>query len=170
MSLYHLTVPQFEKNLNNLERWIDRAVEHAKNKNFDANTLLTARLAPDMFPLVRQIQVVCDNAKMAPSRLTGKEAPAHPDTEKTFDELRPRIRSVIEYLRGYKPADFEGAEARLVTLPWMPGKVLTGSDYVADFALANFFFHYTTAYAILRHNGVELGKPDFIGSLPFKDA
>ena len=107
---------------------------------------------------------------MVPSRLTGKEAPAHPDNEKTIDELRTRIRSVLEYIRGYKPADFEGAEARLITLPWMPGKVLTGSDYVVDFALANFFFHYTTAYAILRHNGVELGKPDFIGSLPFKDA
>ena len=170
MSLYHLTVPQFEKNLQNLERWIDKAVDHAKKKSFDANTLLVARLAPDMFPLVRQIQVACDNAKMVPSRLTGREAPAHPDTEKTFDELRTRVRSVLEYIRGFKPADFEGAEQRLVTLPWMPGKVLTGNDYVVDFALANFFFHYTTAYAILRHNGVELGKPDFIGSLPFKDA
>ena len=170
MSLYHLTVPQFEKNLQNIERWIDKAVEHAKTKSFDANTLLTARLAPDMLPLVRQIQIVCDNAKMAPSRLTGKEAPAHPDNEKTFDELRTRGRAVLEYIRGYKPADFEGAEARLVTLPWMPNKVLTGNDYVVDFALANFFFHYTTAYPILRHNGVDLGKADFIGSLPFKDA
>jgi len=170
MSLYHLTVPQFEKNLQNLERWIDKAVDHAKAKSYDANTLLTARLAPDMFPLVRQIQSVCDNAKMASSRLTGKEAPAHPDTEKTIDELKTRIRSVLEYLRGFKPADFEGADKRQVSLPWMPGKVLSGADYVADFALANFFFHYTTTYAILRHNGVELGKPDFIGSIPFKDA
>ncbi|MDB5215536.1 MAG: hypothetical protein JWO86_3463 [Myxococcaceae bacterium] len=170
MSLYHLTVPQFEKNLQNLERWFDKAADHAKARSFDVNTLLAARLAPDMMPLVRQIQVVCDNAKMAAARLTGKEAPSHPDTEKTFDELRTRIHAVLEYIRGYKPADFEGAEARLVTLPWMPGKVLTGKDYVSDFALANFFFHYTTAYDILRHNGVEVGKADFIGSLPFKDA
>ncbi len=170
MSLYHLTVPQFEKNLRNLERWIDKAVDHAKSKNYDPNTLLTARLAPDMLPLARQIQMVCDNAKIATSRLTGKEAPAHPDTEKTFDELRARVRSVLEYIHGYKPADFDGADLRLITLPWMPGKALTGQDYVADFALANFFFHYTVAYAILRHNGVELGKPDFIGSLPFKDS
>ena len=170
MTLYHLTVPQFEKNLHNLERWIDKAVDHAKAKNYDANTLLTARLAPDMYPLVRQVQSACDNAKFAPSRLTGKEPPAHPDTEKTIDELKTRIRSVVEYLKGFKPADFEGAEKRQIALPWMPGKFLTGQDYVADFALANFFFHLTTAYAILRHNGVELGKPDFIGSLPFKDA
>jgi hypothetical protein len=170
MSLYHLTVPQFEKNLQNLERWFDKAADHAKARGFDVNTLLTARLAPDMMPLVRQIQVVCDNAKMASSRLTAKEAPSHPDTETTFDELRTRIHAVLEYIRGCKPADFEGAEARLVTLPWMPGKVLTGKDYVSDFALANFFFHYTTAYDILRHNGVEVGKADFIGSLPFKDA
>ncbi len=170
MSLYHLTVPQFEKNLQNLVRWIDKAVEHAKSKNYDANTLLTARLAPDMFPLVRQIQTACDGAKMAAARLSAKEAPAHPDTEKTFDELKARIGSVLEYLRGFKPADFEGAEKRLVTLAWMPGKVLSGEDYAADFAIPNFFFHYTTTYAILRHNGIELGKPDFIGSLPFKDA
>jgi hypothetical protein len=119
---------------------------------------------------VRQLQVLCDNAKMVPARLSGKEAPSHPDTEKTWDELRTRIRAVTEYVKSFKPADFEGAETRHVTLPWMPGKVLTGSDYVSEFALANFFFHYTTAYSILRHNGVDVGKADFIGSLPFKDA
>jgi hypothetical protein len=170
MSLYHLTVPQFEKNLQNVERWIDKAIEHAKSKGFDANTLLVARLAPDQFPLVKQLQVVCDNAKMCCARLAAKEAPSHPDNEQTWDELRARVRSVLEYVRTFKPADFEGAEARHVTLPWMPGKVLTGKDYVSDFALANFYFHYTTAYSILRHNGVNVGKTDYIGSLPFKDA
>lgn len=170
MNLFHLTVPQFDKALQNVDRWIDKTTTHAKNKNFDANELLVARLAPDQFCLVRQIQILCDNAKMIPARLAGKDAPAHPDTEKTWDELRTRIRSVREYVSSFKPADFEGAEERMISLPWMPGKVLTGRDYVTDFALANFYFHLTTAYSILRHNGVDLGKPDFIGSLPFKDA
>ncbi len=170
MNLYHLTVPQFDKALQSVERWIDKTTEYAKTKKFDANDLLVARLAPDQFSLVKQIQIVCDNAKMVPARLSGKEAPAHPDTEKTWDELRTRVRAVREYVNGFKPADFEGAEERLVSLPWMPGKVLTGRDYVTDFAIANFYFHLTTAYSILRHNGVELGKMDFILSLPFKDA
>ena len=107
---------------------------------------------------------------MVPARLAGKEAPSHPDTEKTWDELRTRVRAVREYLSGFKPADFEGAEERIISLPWMPGKVLTGRDYVTEFALANFYFHLTTAYSILRHNGVDLGKAEFIGSVPFKDA
>jgi hypothetical protein len=170
MNLYHLTVPQFDKALQCMEGWVEKVSTHATNKKFDANDLLVARLAPDQFSLVRQIQIVCDNAKMIPARLSGKEAPSHPDTEKTWDELRTRIRAVREYVKGFKPADFEGAEERHVTLPWMPGKVLTGRDYVTEFALANFYFHLTTAYSILRHNGVELGKMDFIGSVPFKDA
>ena len=168
MNLFHLTVPQFDKNLQNLDRWIDKTQELAKNKKFEANDLLVARLAPDQLSLVRQIQIVCDNAKMCCARLTGKDAPSHPDTEKTWDELRTRIRAVREYVNGFKPADFEGAAQRRCTLPWMPGKFLTGADYVADFALANFFFHFTTAYSILRHNGVELGKRDFIGGVPMR--
>ena len=168
MNLYHLTVPQFDKALQSVERWIDKTTEYAKTKKFDANDLLVARLAPDQFSLVKQIQIVCDNAKMVPARLSGKEAPAHPDTEKTWDELRTRVRAVREYVNGFKPADFEGAEERLVSLPWMPGKVLTGRDYVTDFAIANFYFHLTTAYSILRHNGVNLGKTDFTGDLPWK--
>lgn len=170
MNMYHLTVSQFEKCLKNLERWIEKSTELATAKKFDVNTLLTARLAPDQYPLVKQIQIVCDSAKLAPARLTGKEAPSHPDNETTWAELRTRIRSVIEYLGTYKPADFEGAEERLISLSWMPGKVLSGRDYATEFALANFYFHYTTAYQMLRHNGVELGKPEFIGSLPFRDA
>jgi hypothetical protein len=170
MNLFHLTVPQFDKYLQNVDRWIDKTTTYAKSKNFDANELLVARLAPDQFTLVRQIQTVCDNAKMVPARLAGKEAPSHPDTEKTWDELRTRVRAVREYLSGFKPADFEGAEERIISLPWMPGKVLTGRDYVTEFALANFYFHLTTAYSILRHNGVDLGKAEFIGSVPFKDA
>ncbi len=169
MSLYHLTVPHFDKSLQNMERWIDKTIDFAKAKKFEPNDLLTARLAPDQYGLGRQVMSICDQAKFACSRTTGKEAPSHPDTEKTWDELKARIRSVREYVKGFKPADFEGAETRLVTLPWMPGKALTGKDYVMEFALANFNFHLVHVYAILRHNGVELGKMDFLGSVPFRD-
>lgn len=168
--IYDLTVPYFDKNLQNVERWIDKAQAFATAKKFDANTLLTARLAPDQFPLVRQIQSVCDNAKFICSRATGKQPPAHPDTEQTWDELRTRIHSVRELVNGFKPSDFEGIEDRIVTLPWMPGKALTAKDYVLAFGLPNFGFHLTTAYSILRHNGVDVGKMDFMGSLPFRDA
>jgi hypothetical protein len=170
MNLYNITVPTFDKLLANLDRWIEKATEFAKAKKFEPNDLLTARLAPDQYPLVRQIQSVCDQAKFACARVTGKEAPSHPDTETTFDELRARIRSVREYVNGYKPADFEGAETRKIALPWMPGKVLLGKDYVLDLSIPNFYFHFVTAYAILRHNGVDLGKMDFMGSLPLQDA
>jgi hypothetical protein len=170
MNLYTLTVPQFDKSLGNLDRWIEKAIEFAKAKKFEPNDLLSARLAPDQFPLVRQIQAVCDQAKFVCARTTGKEAPSHPDTEKTFDELRARLRSVREYIKGFKPADFEGAETRKITLPWMPGKALLGQDYVVEFSMANYYFHLVTTYAILRHNGVDLGKLDYLGSLPFQDA
>jgi hypothetical protein len=170
MYLYELTAPRCNSALQNLERWIDKAHEFATAKKFDPNTLLTARLAPDQFPLLRQVQTVCDQAKFLCARVTGKQAPSHPDTEQTWDELRKRIKSVREYLETFKPADFEGAETRIVTLPWMPpGKGFSGKDYVVAFGLSNFDFHLVTAYAILRHNGVDLGKQDFIGSVPFRD-
>jgi hypothetical protein len=170
MNLYTLSVPHFEKSLQNLDRWIEKTLDYAKTKKFDANDLLTARLAPDQLPLARQIMSICDQAKFVCSRTTGKEAPKHPDTEKTWDELRARIRSVREYIGTYKPADFEGADTRMIVLPFMPGKALLGSEYVIEFGLVNFGFHLVTAYSILRHNGVDLGKMDFIGGLPFRDA
>ncbi|MFO0739513.1 MAG: DUF1993 domain-containing protein [Labilithrix sp.] len=167
--MYDETVPHFEKTLAVAEKWIDKAVEFAKSKNFDPDTLLTARLAPDMFPLVRQFQSICDQTKLVCSRLTGKEVPSHPDTEETWDELRTRVAAARELLKSFKPADFEGAEKRHVTMAWMPGKYLLGKDYLHQFALVNFHFHLSIAYAILRHNGVPLGKVDFIGGLPFHD-
>lgn len=170
MNLYSLTVPHFDKSLQNLDRWIEKTLEYAKTKKFDANDLLSARLAPDQLPLGRQIMSVCDQAKFVCARTTGKEAPKHPDTEKTWEELRTRIRSVREYIGTFKPADFEGAETRHVVLPWMAGKVLLGKDYAIEFGLANFGFHLVTAYSILRHNGVDLGKIDFIGGLPLVEA
>jgi hypothetical protein len=165
MSLYDPCIPQARKLLGNLERWLDKAEAFAKAKNFDPNVLLTMRLAPDQYPLVRQIQAACDQAKFAPARLTGKQAPSHPDTEQTIDELRQRIRAVSGWLESFGEKDFDGADTRTVELPFLEGKTLLGRDYYFEMAQPNFYFHLVTAYAILRHAGVELGKRDFVGSL-----
>lgn len=168
--VFSLTVPHFDRSLGNLERWVDKAFDFAKDKKFDANDLLTARLAPDQYPLLRQVQTSCDTAKLTCARLAGKDVPVHADTEKTWEELLTRIRSVREIVNGFTPADLEGAEAKEIKLPWKGDKVISGIDYLSGFALPNFAFHLTHAYAILRHNGVALGKLDFIGTLPFRDA
>ena len=170
MSFYQATVPQLKKMLNNLDKWLDAAVAHAKAKSFDPGVLLTARLAPDQYSFTRQIQACCDGAKFTAARLAGKEAPKHPDTETTVDELHARIRSVVEYLDTFTEADFAETKGRTIALPFMPGKVITAEDYLNEMALPNFYFHVTTAYAILRHNGVDIGKTAFIGSLNLRDA
>jgi uncharacterized protein len=168
MNLYDLTVPQLIKMLNNVDRWIGAAIAHAEKRRYDVNNLLKFRLAPDQFALDRQLQTVCDNAKFVAGRLAGKDWPSHPDTETTFDQLRARIASVIGYLETFKPEDFAGAEDRKISLPWMEGKWMRGDEYVSQFALANFYFHVVTAYAMLRNNGIELGKRDFIGGVPMR--
>jgi hypothetical protein len=168
MTIFDLTVPQLQKKLRNLDAWLRAAEAHATAKTFPVENLLTARLAPDQFPFVKQVQSVCDNAKMMSGRLAAKEWPKHEDTETTAEQLHARIASVQSYLETFKPDDFAGAEDRRITLPWTEGKWMTGSEYLIQFALPNFYFHLTTAYAILRHNGVELGKRDFIGGIPLK--
>jgi hypothetical protein len=169
MSLYAETVPILGTMLSNLEKWIDAAHEHAKKKSFDPNVLLTQRLAPDMFPLYRQIQSACDQAKFSVARPTGKDAPTHEDGEQSWDELRARIKSVREFVAGFQESDFAGAEERVVPLRFLPGKATLGADYARQMSMPNFWFHLTTTYAILRHNGVELGKRDFIGALTLRD-
>lgn len=169
MSLYEASIPQLKKMLNNADKWLEAAVAHAAKKSFDPSVLLASRLAPDQYPLTRQIQAFCDGAKFTAARLTGKEAPKHPDTETTVDELRARIHAVVEYLGTFTEADFAGSKERMVELPFMPGKVLTAADYLNEMALPNFYFHVTTAFAILRHNGVDIGKMAFIGSLNLRD-
>jgi uncharacterized protein len=169
MSLYHSTIPQFIKLLGNVDKGLIAGEEYAKKKSFDPVVLLQARLAPDQYPLVKQVQAVADAAKFGAARLCGKDPPKHPDTEQTMEELHARLASVSAYLETFKPADFEGAEARLVALPWAPGKALIGQDYLIDLTLPNLYFHVTTAYAILRHNGVDLGKRDFLGSINLRD-
>ncbi len=169
MRLYDVAVPQPVKMLGNLERWLGAAIASADRRKFDVNNLMKARLAPDQFTLDKQVQTACDNAKFLAARLAGKESwPAHSDTESTILELRTRITSVVAYLESYKPEDFTGAEDRKISLPWMEGKWMRGDEYAGQFAIPNLYFHLTTAYAILRHNGVELGKRDYIGGVPMR--
>jgi hypothetical protein len=168
MNLYDLAIPQFTKMIANLDRWLESAAEHATKKPFDAGVLVAARLAPDQYPLSRQVQSACDGAKFTAARLTGKEAPKHPDTEQTIDELRARTRTVRAYLETFKAEDFAGAETRAIDIPWAQGKFMHGREYLLELALPNFFFHVVHAYAILRHNGVPLGKRDYLGSVDMK--
>jgi hypothetical protein len=162
-------VPQYGKMLNNLDRWLGKAVEHATAKKFEVDTLVHARLAPDMYSLDRQVQSACDSAKFSAVYLTGKEAPVHPDTEKTIAELRARIKSCLAFLETIKESDVAGAEDRKVAPKWLQGKWVKGDQFLLQMSLPNFYFHVTTAYAILRHNGVDLGKTDFMGSIPLRD-
>jgi hypothetical protein len=149
--------------LKNLDRWLELGVEYANKKNFSPDVLAAARLAPDQYALTQQVQSACDSAKYAAAYLSGQTAPSHPDTEKTVDELRARIQKCLAYLEGFKPADFAGGEERSVSPAWMQGHSVRGDLYMNRISIPNFYFHVTTAYAILRHNGVELGKADFIG-------
>lgn len=167
MALYPFIV-EFKKLLGNVEGWLDKAVAYAAARKFDPAVLLQARLAPDMFPLIRQIQAVCDQAKYAAARTSGKEAPSHPDTEQTIDELRARIAAVRGYLDTFTEADFEGAESRRVTTPRWEGRSMSGLEYFIEHATPNVFFHLSMTYAILRNNGVDVGKRDFLGPLPLK--
>lgn len=157
------TIRQLSRSLEKMLGWLDKAAAHGAAKKFDPVTLLSARLAPDQYPLVRQYQSACDTAKLGAARLAGKEAPKHADTEQTVDEIRTRVRAVIEYLNAFTEADFAGADARMITPAFFPpGKGLPGADYLTQFVVPNFYFHVSMAYAILRHNGVDLGKMDFI--------
>ena len=159
----------FTKTLENLEKWMDKAEEHAKARSFDVEVLTQARLAPDQFSFVQQVQAACDQAKYAAAYLGGAKAPSHPDTEKTVAELRERIRKCTSFVATVPEKDLAGAAERKVAPPWLGGRWLRGGDYLVHVAVPNFFFHATMAYAILRHNGVPLGKMDYIGSLPLQE-
>jgi hypothetical protein len=163
--MYFAIIGQLKKELGQLDKWLDSAAAFAKEKSFEPNLFLGFRLAPDQFAFARQVQTACDTAKLAAARLTGKEAPKHADTEQTLDELHARVQSVIAYLGTFTDKDFEGAATRSVTQPRWEGKTMSGADYFQEHALPNFFFHLTHAYALLRHNGVEIGKRDYLGPL-----
>lgn len=163
--MYYAMFGQMKKQLGQMDKWFDAAEAHATARSFDVNVLVVARLAPDQFALARQVQSACDTAKLAASRLTGKEAPSHPDTEQTITELRARVKSVLAYLDGFRAEDFAGAATRTITQPRWEGRTMTGADYFLEHALPNFYFHLTHAYALLRHNGVNVGKRDYLGTL-----
>jgi uncharacterized protein len=165
----HDLVPQYAKMLHNLDRWLDKADAHAKAKKFEVDTLVHARLAPDMYSLDRQVQSACDSAKFSAAYLSGKEPPSHPDTEKTFGELRERIKKCLAFLETISAADVAGGEERKVAPKWLQGKWVKGGEFALQLSVPNFYFHVSMAYAILRHNGVDLGKQDFIGSIPTHD-
>jgi uncharacterized protein len=166
--MYYEIFGQFKKQLAQLDKWLDAATTFAQSRSFDPNVFAGLRLAPDQFTFARQVQATCDTAKAAASRLTGKEAPTHPDTETTLVELQARIRSVVAYLDGLSAKDFEASASRVVSQPRWEGKVMSGADYFVEHALPNFFFHISHAYAILRHNGVPVGKRDYLGALSLK--
>ena len=161
-------IGQMKKQLGQLDKWLDAAATYAQEKKFDPNLVLIYRLAPDQFPLVRQIQSSCDTAKLAAARLAGKEAPSHPDTEQTLDEVHARVRAVIGYLDGFSATDFASAATRVITQPRWEGKFMTGADYLLEHAVPNFYFHLSHTYAILRHIGVPLGKRDYLGTLTLR--
>jgi hypothetical protein len=163
--MYFEAIGQMKKTLGQLGKWLEAAAAHATDKKFDPKVYLELRLAPDQFAFTRQVQTACDTAKLAAARLCGKEAPKHADTEQSLDELRARVQSVVAYLDGLTAADFAGAATRHVTQPRWEGKYMLGADYFLQHAVPNFFFHSAHVYAILRHNGVNVGKKDFLGPL-----
>jgi uncharacterized protein len=167
---YYLAIRQFARSLKNLDGVLEKAMHYATARKFDVNNFLQTRLAPDMLPFVTQIRIACDQAKNAAANLAGKEAPKHEDNEATFEELRARIGKCVAYLDTFRPADFEGAANVKVALPRHPGKLLAADEYLFARQIPNFYFHVTTAYDLLRHGGVEIGKSDFLGPLAFVEA
>jgi uncharacterized protein len=166
MSFYDATVPAYLQMLTSLSNILDKTEAHMSAKNIQPEALLTARLFPDMHPFIRQVQTVCEFATKGCARLTQSEVPAMSDGETTFAELKQRLAKTIDYVKTFKPAQFEGAETRDVTFPTGKDKTttLTGQQFLSHFSLPNFYFHATTAFDILRHNGVEIGKRDFLGT------
>ncbi len=164
----HGMVLEMKKLLGNLDGWLDKAVAYAQTRKFDPNVLLQSRLAPDMFPFVRQVQSACDQAKYAAARTAGKEVPSHPDTEQTIDELKKRVASVIAFLDTFTAQDFEGTDDRSVTTPRWEGKSMTATNYILQHAQPNFYFHLSMSYALLRHAGVDVGKRDFLGAMTWR--
>jgi hypothetical protein len=168
--MYYQVMTQCIASLKNLESWLDKAEAYAKAKKFDISVLMNACLAADQHPFIYQVQSACDYVKAGAAWLSGQTPPKHPDTEQTISELRARIQKTIAYAEGVKEAQYAGASERKVTLSWAPAKVIGGVDYLLQLTIPNTYFHLTTAYSILRHNGVDVGKNDFLGAVNFVDA
>lgn len=169
LSMYAASVPVFTRQLKSLDAILDKAVSYAEAKKFDPAILLTARLFPDMFTMTRQVQIATDAAKGAAARLAGLPVPSFPDTEATFPEIKARIAKTLDFIGSVRPDQIDGSEGREIKLKVGPPDraeelVFSGQDFLLTFALPNFFFHVTTAYVILRHNGLDIGKRDFLGA------
>jgi hypothetical protein len=174
-NLYTVTIPPMMKTLGALSKVLDKVGKHAESKQLEwhpkglqEDALLQSRLISDQFPFVRQVQVACDNAKGAAARLAEIEMPKFEDTEKTLEELRARIDKTVKFLKTIKPEQIIGKEGIEVSLPYWGGKKTSAFEYVTEYLIPNFYFHVATAYSIMRKNGVQLGKDDYIGGLPLK--
>jgi len=165
ISMYQASVPAFVQMLTSLQGILKKGVAYAEQKKFEPSVLINARLAPDMHPLYRQVYIVTDQAKGGAARLCGQEPPVYPDTEMTFPDLDARLKKTIDYVRSFKPEQFNGAEDRDIQLQFGPNKVsFKGLAFLFHITLPNLYFHTTTAYNILRHNGVDVGKRDYMGT------
>ena len=164
ISMHSASAPIFLRTFNGMLVWLDKAQAHAEARKFDANNYLALRLAPDMLPFTRQIQITTDGVKACMARLAGQEVPKWEDNEASLDDLRARIRKTIDFVAGYAPVQIDGSEAREIVLPMRTGdpKRFDGESFLKHYALPNFFFHATIAYALLRAGGVDLGKHDFL--------
>jgi uncharacterized protein len=168
--MYHQVVSQCTQSLKNIEVWFDKAEQLAAAKQFDVGVLLSGRLAPDMKPLIYQVQSACDYVKAAAAWLSGQAPPKHEDNEQTVDELRARIRKTVDFAESVTEAQYEGAKDRKVSFSWVPGKVIGGEDYLVQMTIPNVYFHIAMVYAVLRSGGVDVGKMDFLGAISFVDA
>ena len=162
--MHAASAPAFSSMLRSMRTWLGHAEEHAKAKGYEPAVLLGMRLAPDMLPLVKQVQIACDMSKFCLARLSGREAPSHADDETTIEQLQARLAAVADWIDGVPAAEVDGTEEKPITMKLRVGEVtMPGLDYLRNFATPNFYFHATTTYALLRHAGVELGKGDFLG-------
>ena len=166
LSMHSASAPIFVRTLNNMLAWLDKAQAHAEARKFDSANFLGLRLAPDMLPFTRQIQITTDGVKGGMARLGGVEVPKWEDNEASFDDLRARIAKTIDYVKSFSAAQIDGTEAKEILLPQRSGDPVrfTGEAFLKHYVLPNFFFHATTAYALLRHGGVDLGKRDYLGA------
>jgi hypothetical protein len=165
--MYFRVISQCVQALKNLSAWLDKAEHYAATRPFDINVLTTSRLAPDMRAFTYQIQSACDYVKAAAAWLSGQNPPVHEDNERTITDLRVRIQKTVAFVDSITESQYSSAGARNVTVSWMPGKVIGGEDYLMQITIPNVFFHLSMAYAILRHNGVDIGKRDFLGPMNF---
>ena len=165
ITMHSASAPIFVRMFGNLLVWLDKAQAHAEQRKFDPNNYLGLRLAPDMLPFARQVQIASDTAKGCMARLAGVEAPKWDDNETSLEELRARVRKTLDYVNSVSAAQVDGSEGREITIPRRSGEplVFNGETYLKHYALPNLYFHLTTAYALLRHAGVELGKGDYLG-------